>query len=441
MKSTDSANATARALDLLPPGDPAATDPRLLRDPKMIAQTRATREAAVDVWLAVSPLHAAPPDVLQSVMGKIAPPESVRPKASRRLQSVIAASGWAAAIVLLVCLWSKPAPAPAAAHSRQASRTPNASPDQTQAAAVSEIRIPRDGRLRDEIVRLRKQLSEASETRKTTAPRVIALNAPGAAHRSPEEVRRRIQVVLTNALRSALEAESASPSDPATLVIERGWPEAGMLKPEADGLIRHLNFPEHAWRENGLLRSENGSYYDSQNSLIWTPDPAGYGFVGRSIQEKDDLAGFHPHESEAPAEQIPPARRNPLPEGFIVENPADHTAEVIIENIPPPAAGNQHLVVLSDSSGETQTLSIPQAAQNDTSPVVQNTTTPAIQDTGPLTANVAQLTEWPVVVNMGATGSMYFIIKPAGEMSSFKLLERPVIANGQPDRIIVEGNP
>ena len=89
-------DATARALDLLPHDDPARSDPRLVRDAKCLEEIRATQEAAADVWLATSPLRAAPPEVLSSLMSKV---ESRTPLAHRNVKFFpwLAASGWVAA--------------------------------------------------------------------------------------------------------------------------------------------------------------------------------------------------------------------------------------------------------------------------------------------------------------------------------------------------------
>lgn len=432
MKSTDSADATARALDLLPPGDPAGSDPRMLRDPQLIAQARATREAAADVWLAVSPLHAAPPDVLQTVMRKIAPPIPVRPGMGRRLHTVIAVSGWAAALALLISLWPEAGKAPGAASVRETPQGPAVRRGQPQ-ALVPAVRYPRDGRLRAEIARLQERLAEAGESRKSTAPRVIALSAPGAVNRSPEEVRRRVQAILTNALRAAMEAESSSPSDPASLVIERGWLNGGMLKAGTDGVVRHLNFPEHAWLYYGMLRSQNGSYYDSGNALIWVPDPDGYGFVGRSVTAGDDLAGFHAGEGDSPGHRVAPARPGALAEGFIIENPAERTAEVIIDQVPPAAEGYQHLIVLADVSGNTETRPVEASVSIGVPAALQNTSTAnfgSSQQAGGL-----------AVRNLSESGTLHFTLQDTHGLTSFQLLERPLIPNGQPDRIIVEGSP
>ena len=101
MSRTEREDATAKALDILPSGDEARSDPRLLRDPELLDEARLTREAAADVWLAVSPLRAAPSDVLHAVMAKIdaKPPAAAK---VRRFTPWIAASGWAAAIAVAV---------------------------------------------------------------------------------------------------------------------------------------------------------------------------------------------------------------------------------------------------------------------------------------------------------------------------------------------------
>ncbi len=99
MSRTDREDAIAKALDILPPGDGARSDPRLMRDAELAEEARLTRETAADVWLAVSPLRAAPPDVLHNVMAKIdAKPPAVAK--TRRFTPWLAASGWAAAIAV-----------------------------------------------------------------------------------------------------------------------------------------------------------------------------------------------------------------------------------------------------------------------------------------------------------------------------------------------------
>ena len=104
MKSEDIADATARALDLLAPGDPARSDPRLVRDPRLAKEMRLTREAAAAVWLAVSPLEVAPPEVLQAVLEEISPHAASMEKA-RSYLPWLAASGWAAAAAVAFFLW------------------------------------------------------------------------------------------------------------------------------------------------------------------------------------------------------------------------------------------------------------------------------------------------------------------------------------------------
>jgi hypothetical protein len=44
MNPSDLGDATARALNLLPPGDPASSDPRLARDSQLVEEAKRARE-------------------------------------------------------------------------------------------------------------------------------------------------------------------------------------------------------------------------------------------------------------------------------------------------------------------------------------------------------------------------------------------------------------
>ena len=437
MKSTDSANATARALDLLPQGDPAASDPRLLRAPHLIEEARLTRETAAEVWLAVSPLHVAPPEVLQAIMTEIAPQTSTRKPGNREFLIGIAAAGWAAAAVLLVCLWpqSDARRDPDISHSHPVPQE-TLSESQAPPDSSSVARSSHDSRLRKEIVRLQTRLAEANAGSKPGIARVIALHPPGASARSPEDSQRRIQFILTNALRAALEAESGAPSDPASLVIDRGWPAGGPPIPDDGGMVRHRNFPEQSWKELGLLRSEDGSYYDASSSMIWTPDPFGSGFIGRKRNDTDNLAGFHAGDKGATTTPIPKPRTQP--EGFIVENPAEHNVEVVIDQVPPPVEGSGHVIVLTDSSGNVETIPVTPAPEEE-SQIAGNCGLAGGTTTIPtgLFQNLGSTS----FVSTNSAGTLIFTIPSGAGLGSFQLVERPLVPNGQPDRVIVEGQP
>ena len=349
MNPTDLGDATARALDLLPPGDSASSDPRLVRDPQLAEEARQSRETAAAVWLAVSPLRVAPPDVLLEVMREIHSPESALPATRHRSFPWLAASGWAAAAVVAISLWPERLP-------QAASREFPSGPAKFSAEAAADVtpaatRTSRDARLRKDIARLQDRLADLQSDALRRTPRVMSLSAPGAARRSEEESRQYVQRLLTEALRSALEAASGAPSDPASLVIERGWLPGGLPVPDDGGLIRHRNFPEQDWQELGLSRSANGNYYDAASQVEWSPDPEGRGFIGKKIEEKDNVAKFNQQPGEEPASQKPEA----TPEGFVIGNPVENTTEIFVENLPEIPPGKQLILQTTDASGEVTT--------------------------------------------------------------------------------------
>ncbi len=345
MNPTDLSDATARALDLLPPGDCASSDPRLVRDPQLAEEARQSRETAAAVWLAVSPLRVAPPHVLEEVMREIQSPVSARPVTHHRSLPWLAASGWAAAAVVAISLWPQRLQTTA---SRELVTSPATAPAEMPAdVAPATTPQPRDARLRRDIGRLQDRLAALQNDPGRRTSRVLSLSAPGAVRRTEDESRQYVQKLLTDALRSALEATSGAPSDPASLVIERGWLPGGLPVPDDGGMIRHRNFPEQDWQKLGLSRATNGNYYDASSQIVWSPDPEGRGFIGKEIGEKDNLADFNQEADREP----PPPKPQALPEGFVIENPAEKTTEIFVENLPDIPAGKQLIVQATAANG------------------------------------------------------------------------------------------
>lgn len=355
MNPTDLGDATARALQILPPSDPANTDPRLVRDPQLAEEIRQAAETAAAVWLAVSPLRVAPPGVLREVMKEIQTPTIDKPSAHRNIYPLLAATGWAAAAIFaIISLWPK---RHQPTESRDSIKNSAASSKEVPESDVpSATPAPRDTRLRNDIVRLQDRLTALQNEPSGRTPRVMTLSAPGAARRTDEESQRHVQKLLTDALRSALEASSGAPSDPATLVIERGWLPGGIPMP-GDGMIRHRNFPEKNWQEYGLLRAENGDYLDTASQTVWSPDPEGRGFIGRKLSRDEDVS----HYTEVPAQQSAPPNQAPAPEGFVIENPAEKTTEIFVENLPEIPPGGQLILATTDTAGITTTIPLTQS--------------------------------------------------------------------------------
>lgn len=448
MNPPDLADATARALDLLDSNDSANSDPRLLRDPRLAEETRLTREAAAEVWLAVSPLRVAPTDVLPELMAKIDPSARAGSGSGPRFLPWLAVSGWAAAAALALILWPH-ATAPESPGGRKQLTESSFPADAAHPSAPAQP-TSREARIRKDIVRLQERLATVRRDRSNETPRVINLTAPGAVRRTAEESRQRVQSILTNALRSALEAESAAPSDPAELVIERGWLPGGLPLPTDGGTIRHRNFPEQAWQEMGLLRSADGEYLDASAHTVWSADPDGRGFIGREIADAEDVTRFN-NDPDPAVKKVTQPRT--VAEGFIVENPNDDSAEVVIDQVPAPEPGNGHVILVTDASGKTAAIpltspdapAVPDAPLDAAPPAESDAFAPQLA--GWTGANVIpypydnRTSAWFANMNSANLGTIVFTLQGTTSVGSFQLVERPLVPNGQPDRIIVEGGP
>jgi hypothetical protein len=375
MNRPDREDAVARALDMLPPGDPAASDPRLVRDPELAEEARATREAVADLWLAVSPLRAAPPEVLHSVMDKIDLPAAETPGPKRRrLAPLLAASGWAAAAAVAICLW--PRHAGEGSGSGIAGSVPKAPPSKASARGDLES-LAESGsagidlhteRLRREYASMQKAMEMMRRSELATLPRVMSLTTPGSPRRSPEESRKqmfqKMFQIVSNSFRDQLDVYDGEEGDKADFVIEHGYMQPGMDLANDDIVLRHRNFPEYAWQERGFWHSDDGSYYDPARHLLWEPDPAGGGFLGRRATE-DSLVGSYtkPDQAANIAKVDPPKSQ---PEGFVLEDPVTKKAEVVIDQVPAPRVGFEQRIQWTDASGASGTIPVVAAASAST---------------------------------------------------------------------------
>lgn len=343
MSNQDLEDALARALDLLPEGDPARDDPRLARNPALAAEARAARETAADVWLAVSPLRAAPPEALPAILRKISPVAAAKPAPRWPL-----ATGWAAAAAIALAWWihhsvevSKPTPAPDAAAISTPAEGRERIPSMAAPARERQPHAERE-RLRRELAQLREAIQyELGADQPGWSPRITALSAPGATPVDPDVSRNRLMAVLTGALRGLLEG------DDALLVIERGWLPQGALELADDEWVRHRNFPQEEWSEHGLLMSGDGRFYDPAQGLLWTADTASTDFIGRRVRAEDgDLAEFQ-RDVERPAEPTVEPQRfvEKAPSGFLIEDPSTGDAQLLVEGLRPPPDGSSYQLV------------------------------------------------------------------------------------------------
>jgi hypothetical protein len=439
MTRPDREDAVARALDILPPGDPAASDPRLLRDPALAEEARAAREAAADVWLAVSPLRAAPPDVLHSVMDKIGLPQAAPPERKLKLAPLLAASGWAAAAAIAICLWPRGTQLqnPGSVVIRESPPATKASNRDTASPLVpSAVAGPEAARQQREIERLRKRVAALREVEAASSPRIMSLTAPGKPRLSAEETHQRLSSALISAFKSILEAESGAPGDPAALVIQRGWLPEGLVVPDDGRAIRHLNFPEDSWQAHGLLRAPDGSYLDQARQIVWTREGTGGSvFVGRKTTGETDIAAYKPPDEADPVVAL--ANRTE-PEGFVVEDPVNGNAEVLIDQVPQPAEGTRHEIIWQDASGASGSIPVNSVAAANRAGGFSAPGGPHFYGNSAAQAGGAGNAS---LTPISAGGMMLFTIPNVNGLTSFQLVEVPLIptSTSVPARIIVSG--
>ncbi|MEK7949164.1 hypothetical protein [Luteolibacter soli] len=438
-------DATAKALDLLPHDDAARSDPRLVRDAKCLEEIRATQEAAADVWLATSPLRAAPPEVLSSIMSKV---EARTPLAHRNVKFFpwLAASGWAAAAIAFI-LWPRdgekasavasvtpPVYMPSRNHAEVAGVAAGEA-DVAGLPALPDRRVvPNDRRLREELLRLQAEVNSFVEQGGLSAPRVLGLHSPNVLQPEPEETQRRMMAALTGALSSLLELERGGSGDPARMVLQRGWlPEN--YTPSVGEYIRHLNFPTTAAEDYNLMVSADGAYYDKARDMIWSPDENGRGFLGRRATIEDNLSSFYVPDESALASNRAVAV-NTEPEGFVIEDPVSNTAKVLIDQVPPPAAGFEHVVIWTDANGKearipvdnpsasAATIESTSAAPVGVAPAPAATTVKEVMATADVVIPVI-----PSIAQAG-TNRLFFSLPNSNGVKSFRLIELPSNANG-----------
>ena len=442
-------DATAKALDILPHDDPARSDPRLVRDAKCLEEIRAIQETAADVWLATSPLRAAPPEVLSSLMSKV---ESRTPLAHRNVKFFpwLAASGWIAAAVTFM-LWPRdgekasavaevtapiylPLKAP-----RDGATASTGQKSGVELPALPDRRfVPNERRVREELQRLQAQMNSLEEDGAFSAPRVLGLHSPNVLQPEPEETQRRVVSALADALSSLLELERGGTGDPARLVLQRGWLPENFTLSEGE-YIRHLNFPSNAADLYGLMVSADGAYYDEARGMIWSPDENGRGYLGRRATSDDNLSMFHVPDDSALAANDQVMAVHTEPEGFVIEDPVSNTAKVLIDQVPAPAAGYEQVVIWTDAEGKEGRIPVqnPSAAPTAAAPAASATVaptavTPAVTpEAATVKGTLSSAATIPVIPSMAqaGVGRLFFSLPNSNGVKSFRLVELPANAN------------
>ena len=325
---------TLRALDRLPPAVAHDLDSELAQNPELSAELRATEDAIAAVWHAASPLRSAPPEALAAIHKKLHPVRS-RPA----LPIALASLGWAAAIALAFVQFTRPSTSPAPATSAPTIAAENPTPEPSFQPLSRDI-APRPKRPRIEpdpqletIRQLRHELI-ALRARKS-GPRIRQLHAPGSPpSTNPDERNRALIELLTAALTNNLARHIETP---ATLVVEDGWLGADFANLPEDGIIRHRAFPADHFSDYGLLRSEDGSFYDPASGLLWTPAQDGGGYLGRVAPTDLDLAFFDATPPAPPiVDPASPAEIKDNPSGHLGQvAPTDHAVPSLDKSTPP----------------------------------------------------------------------------------------------------------
>ena len=223
---------------------------------------------------------------------------------------------------------------------------------------------------------------------------------------------------------------------------DSGLPDASVFADEKTVLM-HRNFPEDSWQEYGLLRSDEGNYYDPAQQVLWVPDAAGFGFFGKKTPEAEIDPDAYTAASEVP--DIARVERRNEPQGYVVEDPLTKKAEVFVDGVPAPGEGTKQVLKWTDAAGnsgelEVGTMEAP-AGGKPAEHLAQGNSVIAI----PNGAGAFPALSNPPLQNHSATGSQgSFMIMAslscASSLASFELVEVPVAANSKkPKRVIVAG--
>ena len=121
--------------------------------------------------------------------------------------------------------------------------------------------------------------------------------------------------------------------------------------------IRHKNFPVDRWNELGLTSYENGSFYDSDSNLLYTPSINGSDYLGaRPPQGFDPTSGIIPPQVEIASAPDPVqpgvAPSVPLPKAFTLYDESTGEGSIILQNLPPRLDDQAYHLWLNDSPGQ-----------------------------------------------------------------------------------------
>lgn len=340
-----SSDLTLHALGRLPASEAHELESKLAADPALASELRELEDRITEVWHAASPLLPAPAGCFEAVRARLHP---VRHRPG--LTAGLAAVGWAAAIALAATLLLKNPP-PTAGTTRPPATDPRTNPSILDAPADQPPPVPSQpdsNPQRSTIRRLQQELAIARQN--GAGPRIHSLRPPGSrGNPPPADQARELNALLTSALAEHLARQSEVPS---SLTVETGWLETLFAALPADALIRHRAFPVENFGDYGLLRSEDGDFYDPEAHMVWSPADDGGGYLGRVVAVDYNPVGFQAAPPETPTKK-PAVEPKAEPTGYLVQTGTGSDATVIIGNLP--LTGETPQLVASTDGGQTTT--------------------------------------------------------------------------------------
>jgi hypothetical protein len=185
-----------------------------------------------------------------------------------------------------------------------------------------------------------------------------------------------------------------------------------------------------------LLRAPDGSYLDQARQIVWTREGTGGSvFVGRKTTGETDIAAYKPPDEADPVVAL--ANRTE-PEGFVVEDPVNGNAEVLIDQVPQPAEGTRHEIIWQDASGASGSIPVNSVAAANRAGGFSAPGGPHFYGNSAAQAGGAGNAS---LTPISAGGMMLFTIPNVNGLTSFQLVEVPLIptSTSVPARIIVSG--
>ncbi len=146
------------------------------------------------------------------------------------------------------------------------------------------------------------------------------------------------------------------------LVIEKGFPNTGMLNLPDGTQIKHLDFPLDAVDNiRGLMKLGEGWFYDQFSDVLWQPTGQGRQYVGGKAPAGFDAETFQPpsqsvtqpsptHPQPQPETQIAAEPPAPPVRGYPIFDETTGAGSIILQNLPEPPPDQTYQLWVTDAS-------------------------------------------------------------------------------------------